>query len=42
MKAIIFPFMAVLWFGIVVLFSGLSYAIMRRTIGKYKNSENKA
>ena len=42
MKAIIFPFMAVLWFGIVVMFSGLTYSIMRRTIGKYKNSENKA
>jgi cytochrome c-type biogenesis protein CcmF len=31
MKAIIFPFMAVLWFGVVVMFSGLTYAIFRRT-----------
>lgn len=42
MKAIIFPFMGVLWFGIVVMFSGLTYSIMRRTMGKYKNTENKA
>lgn len=39
MKAIIFPFMAVLWFGIVVMFSGLTYSLMRRTIGKYKGLE---
>jgi cytochrome c-type biogenesis protein CcmF len=39
MKAIIFPFIGVLWFGIVVMFSGLSYSIMRRTIGKYKESK---
>ena len=37
MKAIIFPFIGVLWFGIVVMFSGLTYSIMRRTIGKYKS-----
>jgi cytochrome c-type biogenesis protein CcmF len=41
MKAIIFPFIGVLWFGIVVMFSGLSYAIMRRTIGKNKDKEIK-
>jgi cytochrome c-type biogenesis protein CcmF len=34
MKAIIFPFISVLWLGIVVLFSGLTYTIMRRTMGK--------
>ncbi len=34
MKAIIFPFIGVLWFGIVILFSGLTYTIMRRTMGK--------
>jgi cytochrome c-type biogenesis protein CcmF len=39
MKAIIFPFMAVLWFGIVLMFSGLSYSIIRRTIGRYKEKE---
>lgn len=39
MKAIIFPFMAVLWLGIVVMFSGLTYAIMRRTMGKNKGLE---
>ena len=42
MKAIIFPFIGVLWFGIVVMFSGLTYSLMRRTIGKYKNSDVKA
>ncbi len=42
MKAIIFPFMGVLWLGIVVMFSGLTYAIMRRTMGKNKDTENKA
>ena len=42
MKAIIFPFMGVLWLGIVIMFSGLTYAIMRRTMGKYKDPENKA
>ncbi len=41
MKAIIFPFMIVLWFGVVVLFSGLTYAIMRRTIGKAKDIETR-
>jgi len=41
MKAIIFPFIGVLWFGIVILFSGLTYSIMRRTIGKYKESHSK-
>lgn len=40
MKAIIFPFMAVLWFGVVVMFSGLTYSIMRRTIGRYKVQAN--
>jgi len=39
MKAIIFPFISVLWLGIVVMFSGLTYAIMRRTIGKYKDAK---
>lgn len=39
MKAIIFPFIAVLWFGIVVMFSGLTYSIMRRTMGKNKGLE---
>jgi cytochrome c-type biogenesis protein CcmF len=34
MKAIIFPYIAVLWLGIVILFSGLTYAIMRRTMRK--------
>jgi cytochrome c-type biogenesis protein CcmF len=38
MKAIIFPYIGVLWFGIVVLFSGLTYSIMRRTIGRYKGT----
>ena len=38
MKAIIFPFIGLLWFGIVVMFSGLSYAVMRRTMGKNKES----
>jgi cytochrome c-type biogenesis protein CcmF len=42
MKAIIFPFIGVLWFGIVVMFSGLTYSLMRRTIGKYINSDVKA
>jgi cytochrome c-type biogenesis protein CcmF len=42
MKAIIFPFMGVLWLGIVVMFSGLTYSIMRRTMGKNKDTENKA
>ncbi|MFZ4548071.1 MAG: cytochrome c biogenesis protein CcsA [Bacteroidales bacterium] len=41
MKAIIFPFMAVLWFGVVVLFSALTYAIMRRTMRKTKELEVK-
>lgn len=36
MKAIIFPFMAVLWTGIVIMFSGLTYSIMRRTMSKNK------
>ncbi|MEI6061102.1 MAG: cytochrome c biogenesis protein CcsA [Bacteroidota bacterium] len=34
MKAIIFPYIGLLWFGIVVLFSGLTYSIMRRTMRK--------
>jgi cytochrome c-type biogenesis protein CcmF len=34
MKAIIFPYIAVLWLGIVILFSGLTYALMRRTMRK--------
>jgi cytochrome c-type biogenesis protein CcmF len=42
MKAIIFPYIGVLWFGIVVMFSGLTYSIMRRTMGKYKNPDSKA
>jgi len=45
MKAIIFPFMVVLWAGIVIMFSGLTYAIMRRTMRKTKEqdaSNNKA
>jgi len=29
-KAVIFPYMNVLWFGIVLMFSGLTYAIIRR------------
>ena len=41
MKAIIFPFIGVLWFGIVILFSGLTYSIMRLTMGKNKESETK-
>jgi cytochrome c-type biogenesis protein CcmF len=41
MKAIIFPFIGVLWLGIVVMFSGLSYAVMRRTMGKNKDSKDK-
>jgi len=41
MKAIIFPFIGLLWFGIVVMFSGLTYAIMRRTLGKSKDLEIK-
>ncbi len=41
MKAIIFPYIGVLWFGIVVLFSGLTYSIMRRTMGKYKEAAAK-
>jgi cytochrome c-type biogenesis protein CcmF len=41
MKAIIFPFIGVLWFGIVIMFSGLTYSIMRRTMGKYKDSQSK-
>jgi len=39
MKAIIFPYIAVLWFGIVIMFSGLTYSIMRRTMGKNKGLE---
>ncbi len=42
MKAIIFPFIGVLWFGIVVMFSGLTYSMMRRTMGKNKDVELKA
>jgi len=38
MKAIIFPFIGILWFGIVIMFSGLTYSIMRRTMGKKKES----
>jgi len=34
MKAIIFPYISVLWFGIVLMFSGLTYSIMRRTMRK--------
>jgi cytochrome c biogenesis factor len=41
MKAIIFPFIGVLWFGIVLLFSGLTYAIMRRTMRKENEPEKK-
>jgi cytochrome c-type biogenesis protein CcmF len=41
MKAIIFPYMAVLWFGVVVLFSGLTYSIMRRTMGRNKDVDIK-
>jgi cytochrome c-type biogenesis protein CcmF len=41
MKAIVFPYIAVLWLGIVILFSGLTYSIMRRTIGKYKEAASK-
>ncbi len=41
MKAIIFPFMSVLWFGVVVLFSALTYAIMRRTMRKNNELEVK-
>jgi cytochrome c-type biogenesis protein CcmF len=41
MKAIVFPFISVLWFGIVFLFSGLTYSIMRRTMGKNKDKEIK-
>ncbi|MBK7173578.1 MAG: cytochrome c biogenesis protein CcsA [Bacteroidales bacterium] len=33
-KAVIFPYMNVLWFGIILLFSGLSYAIIRRVSTK--------
>jgi cytochrome c-type biogenesis protein CcmF len=39
MKAIIFPFMAVLWLGVVILFSALTYAIMRRTMRKTNKLE---
>jgi cytochrome c-type biogenesis protein CcmF len=39
MKAIVFPFIGVLWFGIVIMFSGLTYSIMRRTMGKNKGLE---
>jgi cytochrome c-type biogenesis protein CcmF len=42
MKAIIFPYMAVLWFGVVVLFSGLTYSIMRRTMRKKNVPEETA
>jgi len=42
MKAIIFPYIGLLWFGIVIMFSGLTYSIMRRTMGKNKDSEVKA
>lgn len=41
MKAIVFPFIGVLWFGIVILFSGLTYSIMRRTMGKNKEKDIK-
>ena len=41
MKAIVFPFIGILWFGIVVLFSGLTYSIIRRTMGKNKEKETK-
>jgi cytochrome c-type biogenesis protein CcmF len=41
MKAIVFPFIGVLWLGIVVMFSGLTYSIMRRTMGKNKDKEIK-
>jgi cytochrome c-type biogenesis protein CcmF len=36
MKAIIFPYIGVLWFGITLMFSGLTYAIMRRTMRRAK------
>ena len=41
MKAIIFPYIAVLWLGIVILFSGLTYAIMRRTMRKESDPATK-
>lgn len=42
MKAIVFPFMTVLWFGVVVLFSGLTYSIMRRTMRKGNDPKTKS
>jgi cytochrome c-type biogenesis protein CcmF len=41
MKAIIFPYMAVLWFGIVLMFSGLTFSIMRRTMRKESEAVTK-
>jgi cytochrome c-type biogenesis protein CcmF len=41
MKAIIFPFMTVLWFGIVIMFSGLTFSIMRRTMRKENETASK-
>jgi cytochrome c-type biogenesis protein CcmF len=37
-KTVIFPYMNVLWFGIVLLFSGLSYSIIRR-VKLYRDGE---
>jgi cytochrome c-type biogenesis protein CcmF len=38
-KAVIFPFMNIMWVGAVILFLGLTYSIIRR-IGKNKNESN--
>jgi cytochrome c-type biogenesis protein CcmF len=38
-KAVIFPYMNVLWFGIILLFSGLSYAIIRRVTIKREGND---
>lgn len=38
MKAIVFPFISVMWTGIILMFSGLTYAILRRR-QKYNQGE---
>ena len=38
-KAIIFPFMIVLWLGTVIIFAGLVYAIVRRTRKKLSGTD---
>jgi len=42
MKAIVFPYIGVLWSGVFIMFSALTYAIKRRTMRKYKQAPKQA